>query len=81
MKRIDVFSRASRISWDLNRWVGLRIDILGSGFTCALAAYLVYGSKAGAAATGFSLNMALGFCSYLFMLIRTFNELEVQSNR
>ncbi|KAF9560869.1 multidrug resistance-associated ABC transporter [Agrocybe pediades] len=80
LKLIDVWSRNSRISWDLNRWVGLRIDILGATFTCILGTYLVYWSKAGAATTGFSLNMALGFCDYLFALIRTFNNLEVQSN-
>ncbi|KAF8188324.1 multidrug resistance-associated ABC transporter [Pholiota molesta] len=59
--RIDHYSRCARISWNLNRWVGFRIDILGAVFTTALAAYLVYGGTTNAANTGFSLNLATSF--------------------
>lgn len=80
-KRIDHYSRTARTSWTINRWVGFRIDTLGAVFTSALALYLVYGSSVSAANTGFSLNMAVSFCIYIFWLIRIFNELEVESNR
>ncbi|KDR83064.1 hypothetical protein GALMADRAFT_238869 [Galerina marginata CBS 339.88] len=80
LKRIDFYSRAARTSWNLNRWIGLRIDALGASFTAALATYLIYGTSVSAANTGFSLNNSLAFCTYLFFLIRTINELEVQSN-
>jgi len=81
MRRIDMYSRTARTSWNLNRWVGLRIDSLGAGFTAALAAYLVYGKPVGASNTGLSLNMALSFCDYIFLLIRIYNNLEVEANR
>lgn len=81
LKRIDHYSRTARTSWNLNRWIGFRIDVLGASFTAGLAAYLVYGKAVSAANTGLSLNMAVSFCAYIFWLIRIFNELEVQSNR
>lgn len=41
------------------RWIGFRMDILGSLFTTGLAAYLVYGSPVvDASNVGFSLSMA-----------------------
>jgi magnesium-transporting ATPase (P-type) len=79
--RIDQYSGPARISWNLNRWIGFRIDILGAMFTTALATYLVYGKTTSAANTGFSLNMATSFCVNIFWLIRMFNLLEVQANR
>jgi len=81
MKRIDMYARTARTSWNLNRWVGFRVDSLGAGFTAALAAYLVYGKPVGASNTGLSLNMAVSFCMYIFYLIRIYNNLEVEANR
>ena len=57
-RRIDKYVRAARTFYNLNRWVSIRIEALGSLFAACLAAYLVYGSNARAANTGFSLNMA-----------------------
>ncbi|KDR83115.1 hypothetical protein GALMADRAFT_238938 [Galerina marginata CBS 339.88] len=79
-KRINHYSRTARASWNVNRWIGFRIDALGATFTAALAFYLVYYQDVGAANTGFSLNMAVSFCIYIFWLIRIFNQLEVESN-
>jgi hypothetical protein len=61
--RTDRYTRSARTFYNLNRWVGIRIDILGALFSSALAAYLVYRPRHGhqegyAAETGFSLNMA-----------------------
>lgn len=65
-RRIDRYVRAARTFYNLNRWVSIRIDALGALFASCLAAYLVYGSSARAAHTGFSLNMA-GACIACFM--------------
>jgi len=73
--------RIARISHNLNRWIAIRIDLLGALFTSCLASYLVYGRSPGAANTGFSLNMALDFCTMILLWVRNFNELEVQTNR
>ena len=58
MRRIDLYTRAARTSYNLNRWVCLRIDAIGALFASGLAVYLVYFQSRGAADTGFSLNMA-----------------------
>ena len=81
LKRIDHYSRTARISWDLNRWISVRIEGLGAIFTSALAAYLIYGKPIGAGNTGLSLTMANSFCIFIFWMIRIYNELEVESNR
>lgn len=82
LDRIDHYTRVARISWDLNRWIGVRMDILGSLFITSLATYLVYGPrKVGASNTGFSLTMALEFTTQILSCVRVYNTVEVQSNR
>ncbi|KAH9829684.1 uncharacterized protein C8Q71DRAFT_887948 [Rhodofomes roseus] len=78
--RINRYTRATRAFWGLNRWVTVRITALGSVYSAALAAYLVYGKSITASNTGFSLNMAVGFSSMILWWVRIFNELEVSGN-
>jgi hypothetical protein len=82
LKRLDHYVRIARMSYNLNRWIGIRIDFLGTIFTISLAAYLIYGSRSlGAANTGFTLNVCLDFCTTILWWVRIFNDLEVQANR
>ncbi|KAJ3985397.1 hypothetical protein F5890DRAFT_1510435 [Lentinula detonsa] len=78
LRRIDKFSRAARIYYNLNRWIAIRVDVLGALLSCALAAYLVYYRGQSASNTGFSLNMAVGFSSLILWWVRTLNQFEVQ---
>jgi ABC-type transport system involved in cytochrome bd biosynthesis fused ATPase/permease subunit len=80
-KRIDHYTRIARTSWNLNRWIGIRMDILGALFISLLAYYQVYVQSVSAATTGFSLNMAFSFCMFIFYLIPIYNNFEVESNR
>ncbi|KAI0677672.1 hypothetical protein C8Q78DRAFT_1003851 [Trametes maxima] len=79
-RRIDRYVRAGRTFYNLNRWVSIRIEALGALFAACLAAYLVYGSHARAANTGFSLNMAVGFSGMILWWIRILNDFEVNGN-
>ena len=81
LRRIDHYSRTARVSWDLNRWISVRMEGLGAIFTSALAAYLVYGKPIGAGNTGLLLTMADSFSFFIFWIIKIYNELEVESNR
>jgi hypothetical protein len=81
MNRINHYIKVARTSYNLNRWIGIRIDALGATFTAALASYLLVHRSLNAANIGFSLNMALDFCGMILWLVRTYNEFEVQSNR
>lgn len=42
----------------LRRWVGIRVDLMGTIFSTSLAAYLTYFGHLSASNTGFSLAMA-----------------------
>jgi len=79
-ERINRYTRTARVFYNLNRWVAVRLELLSTIFTTALAAYLVYIQKQEASNAGFSLNMTLGFSGMILVWIRCFNDFEVQSN-
>ncbi|KAF5317511.1 hypothetical protein D9619_013131 [Psilocybe cf. subviscida] len=79
-KRIDKYSRISRTTYNLARWVATRIDFLGDLYNAALACYLVYWSSISSSNAGFSLNMATDLCSYILWSVLFFNDFIVQSN-
>ncbi|KAF8199828.1 hypothetical protein K438DRAFT_1918479 [Mycena galopus ATCC 62051] len=78
--RINRLSRVSRINMNLNRWIIVRIDTLGSIFAASLAYFLVYFQDQRPENIGFSLNMALGFSNTILNWVRTLNEFEIQGN-
>ncbi|KDR83062.1 hypothetical protein GALMADRAFT_57261 [Galerina marginata CBS 339.88] len=80
LKQIDHYTKVSRASYDLNRWIGIRIDLLGAVFTATLASYLLISNRLNAANSGFSLTMALEFCGVILWLVRFYNQFEVESN-
>jgi len=57
LRRIDIYTRAARPYYNLNRWISIRVNALGGAFSAALAAYLVYGQNSDAPTTGFSLSL------------------------
>ncbi|TBU52681.1 P-loop containing nucleoside triphosphate hydrolase protein [Dichomitus squalens] len=75
--RIDRWTRASNTFYNLNRWVIVRADLVGTIFTVSLATYLTYFTKLNASNIGFSLNMAIAFSSKVFEFVRTLNTFEV----
>ncbi|RXW21499.1 hypothetical protein EST38_g4368 [Candolleomyces aberdarensis] len=79
-RRIDHYLRISRLNYDLNRWIGIRIDSLGAVFTASLAAYLTYASTTSAANVGFSLNRAVEFTVTILYMVRVFNVFQVEAN-
>jgi len=80
LARIDRYTRAARNFYNLNRWVSIRVDILGSLFAAGLAAYLVYIKPTSAGDAGFLINMAVTFTSMLLWVVRILNDFEVQGN-
>ncbi|KAF5330041.1 hypothetical protein D9611_010477 [Ephemerocybe angulata] len=79
-KRIDHYVRIARMSFDLNRWINFRIDVLGAAFTASLAAYLTYAGNISSANVGFSLNRSVRFASGILWLVRVFNMFQVEAN-
>ncbi|OCH84368.1 P-loop containing nucleoside triphosphate hydrolase protein, partial [Obba rivulosa] len=80
MKHINRLTRAMVPFNDLNRWVTVRLDVLGGVFSSSLAVYLVYVANVQASNIGFSLNMAVGFANMILWWVRNVNELEVNAN-
>ncbi|KAJ8520559.1 hypothetical protein ONZ45_g2613 [Pleurotus djamor] len=80
LTRINKYTRAARSFYNLNRWICIRIDALGSILAVILATYLLYGRQQGASNTGFALNMAVGFSGMILWWVRILNEFEVQGN-
>ncbi|KAL4069345.1 P-loop containing nucleoside triphosphate hydrolase protein [Scleroderma citrinum] len=80
LNRIDRYSKSARTFYNLNRWVCVRIDLIGALFSAVLAAYLVYWRSSEASNVGFSLNMAVAFSSMILYWVRTLNQVEVDGN-
>ncbi|KAJ7747233.1 hypothetical protein B0H16DRAFT_1692432 [Mycena metata] len=81
MDRINQYNRAQRTFANVNRWVTIRIDLLGGLFAASLAYYVVYFQSERPFNIGFSLTMALGFASRILYWVRVLNMFEVQANR
>lgn len=80
-RRVDHYVRLSRLNFDLNRWIAVRIDSLGAVFTASLATYLAYSKTVSAANVGFSLNRSVNFCFMILYVVRLFNMCQVEANR
>ncbi|KAF8528008.1 P-loop containing nucleoside triphosphate hydrolase protein [Hysterangium stoloniferum] len=82
LKRIDKYTRPARVYYNINRWIGVRIDAIGTAFTACLALYLAYSKTFHTPSdAGFSLAMAVAFSDrILWWTVRILNEFEVQGN-
>ncbi|KIK53742.1 hypothetical protein GYMLUDRAFT_178425, partial [Collybiopsis luxurians FD-317 M1] len=79
LRRIDKYSRSSRIFYNLQRWMAIRMHVISALFIGSLTWYLVYVKKDTASNTGFSINMAVTFTGAIFGWIININMLEGQS--
>ncbi|KAJ7481603.1 hypothetical protein FB451DRAFT_1030640 [Mycena latifolia] len=73
-------SRATRTFMNLNRWITVRMNLLGALFATSLACYVVYFQSSRPYNIGFSLNMAIGFSGMILYWVRVLNMFEVQGN-
>ncbi|KAJ6574743.1 P-loop containing nucleoside triphosphate hydrolase protein [Mycena capillaripes] len=80
LDRIDKYTRTARTFYNLNRWVCIRIDVLGGLFAASLAYYLIYFQSHSPSNIGFSLNMAIGFSGMILWWVRVLNDFEIQGN-
>lgn len=78
--KADKYTRAATAFYNLNRWVTIRIDMLGGVFSALLASFLIYLSPLDPSDAGFALQQAISFSIMILWWVRMINEMEVQGN-
>ncbi|EIN07964.1 P-loop containing nucleoside triphosphate hydrolase protein [Punctularia strigosozonata HHB-11173 SS5] len=78
--RINRHTRLSRNFYNINRWVGVRIDTLGGIFSAVVAGGVLYGGLISTGDAGFALSQVLGFSMEVFFFVRIANMAEVECN-
>lgn len=81
LKRIDHYSKIARTSYNLNRWLSIRIDFIGAIFTGGLASYLLVQTNLSSGNIGFALKTIIFFNNLILYLVMEYNSFEVQANR
>ncbi|KAF9013099.1 P-loop containing nucleoside triphosphate hydrolase protein [Cyathus striatus] len=78
--KIDNYTRMARVSFILDRWMGVRIDALSAFLSSSLAAFLLYRRTTNVTTGGLSLTLSLEICSYTLTTIDLFNHFQIRSN-
>lgn len=76
--RINKAIRASLTFYHINRWVSVRMDLLGVFFSGIISAYMVYGGRLEAGFAGFTINTAMSFTGTILTLVRFYNIVEIE---
>lgn len=64
--------------YHVNRWVSVRIDLLGAVFNGIVSSYVVYSGNLKAGFAGFTLNLVLAFTRQILVWVRIYNMLEIE---
>ncbi|BEJ16010.1 hypothetical protein CspHIS471_0506150 [Cutaneotrichosporon sp. HIS471] len=79
-EKADKYTRTATAFYNLNRWVTVRIDMLGGLFSMTLAIFLVYVVHLDPNTSGFVLMQAISFAGTILWWVRMLNDMEVQGN-
>ncbi|EIN07973.1 P-loop containing nucleoside triphosphate hydrolase protein [Punctularia strigosozonata HHB-11173 SS5] len=79
-QRIDHYTRLTQSFYNLNRWVGIRIEAIGGLFAALVAIALVYGNVMDVGNAGYALSQVVGFSMLIMWVVRLANFAEVESN-
>ena len=77
--RIDAHARATWHIWLFNRWVALQLNIIGSIFATAVAAFVAF-SGIDASLAGFALGFALQYSSAIVWATRFYSQVDLSMN-
>ena len=79
LERIDAHARATWHIWLFNRWIGLTLNIVGSLFATAVAAFVMF-AGIDASLAGFVLAFALQYSSTIVWATRFYSEVDLSMN-
>ncbi|KAF8541671.1 P-loop containing nucleoside triphosphate hydrolase protein [Trichophaea hybrida] len=79
-KRVDVFSQRTFYNWVFNRWVGVRMSILGAVFTTLVGVVVISVRGIDAALAGFALSFSLNYTGNVIWTLRRYANTELDMN-
>ncbi|KAF8242865.1 P-loop containing nucleoside triphosphate hydrolase protein [Wilcoxina mikolae CBS 423.85] len=79
-KRVDVFSQRSFYNWVFNRWVGVRMSVLGAVFTTLVGVVVISVRGIDAALAGFALSFSLNYTGNVIWTLRRYANTELDMN-
>lgn len=77
-RRQDLYIGMAVTFFNIQRWISIRMDMLGGIFSAVLACYLVYASGIGPEGLGFIFNIVLSFAAVVLNWVKWYNRLEVE---
>jgi len=77
---IDAFAVSTWHNWMYNNWISLRMSILGSFFSAAVAAFIVSTRSIDASLAGFALAFALDYAGAARWVVRLIANVELDMN-
>ncbi|KAE8155606.1 multidrug resistance-associated protein [Aspergillus tamarii] len=80
-RRINNYNRPHLYFWAINRWLALRIDIVGASVSFLAAVFIITNiGKVDAGAAGLSLTYAVTFSENVLWLVRLYSEVQHNMN-
>jgi ABC-type multidrug transport system fused ATPase/permease subunit len=79
-KRVDVFAQRTFYNWVFNRWVGVRMSVLGAIFTTLVGVVVISVRGIDAALAGFALSFSLSYTGNVIWALRRYSNTELDMN-
>ena len=79
-QKVDAHASAFWHIWLFNRWMGLRLNLIGASFAIVVAALVVASKDIDASLAGFALSFALQYTSAIIWTLRAYAQVEMEMN-
>jgi ABC-type multidrug transport system fused ATPase/permease subunit len=79
-KSLDFWGSVSVYMWNVNRWLGFRMALIGAIFTTTIGIVVIVSPQVDAAMAGFTISFALDFSINMLLAIRNYSQLELDMN-
>jgi ABC-type multidrug transport system fused ATPase/permease subunit len=77
---LDIWDSVSVYMWNVNRWLGFRMALVGTSFTTFIGVVVIMSPQVDGAMAGFTMSFALDFSLNMLMAIRNYANLELDMN-
>lgn len=77
---LDIWDSVSIYMWNVNRWLGFRMALVGAIFTTTIGIVVIVSPQVDAAMAGFTISFAMDFSINMLLAIRNYSSLELNMN-